>query len=102
VGPDVAPLELIQGELESGPEKGPDDEAQEAYGRADHCHPERARGRDEDSRPVPQARDQRGERLHHATKITDASKFEEYFCVKAFSETDNDVNADLLAFVKER
>jgi hypothetical protein len=51
---------------------------------------------------VPQARDQRGERLHHATKITDASKFEEYFCVKAFSETDNDVNADLLAFVKER
>jgi hypothetical protein len=28
---------LIQGELESGLEKGPGDEAQEAHGRADHC-----------------------------------------------------------------
>jgi hypothetical protein len=31
---DVAPLELIHGELEPGLEKGPNDEAQEAYGRA--------------------------------------------------------------------
>jgi hypothetical protein len=25
-----------------------------------------------------------------------------YFCIKAFSETDNEVNANLLAFIKER
>ena len=31
---------MIQDELESGLEKGPDYEAQEAYGRADHCDPE--------------------------------------------------------------
>jgi Transposase len=30
---------LIQDEQESGLEKGPDDEAQEAHGRADHCDP---------------------------------------------------------------
>ena len=30
-----------------------------AHRRADHCHLEGARGRDEDGRPVPQARDQR-------------------------------------------
>jgi hypothetical protein len=51
-------IELIQGELESGLEKGPDDEAQEAHGRADHCDPEGTRGWREDSRSVPQARDQ--------------------------------------------
>ena len=39
--------------------KGPDDEAKEAYGRADHCDPEGVRGRDEDGRFVPQIRDQR-------------------------------------------
>ena len=40
---------MIQGELESGPGKGPDDAAEAAYGRAGHCDPEGARGRDEDS-----------------------------------------------------
>jgi hypothetical protein len=62
------PLELIQGELESGLEEGPDDEAQEAYGRANHCHPERAQGRYEDRRPVSQARDQRCELLQLESK----------------------------------
>jgi hypothetical protein len=42
---------LIQGELEAGLEKGPDDEAQAAHRRADYCHPEGARGRHEDGRP---------------------------------------------------
>src|SRR4030081_924497 len=53
----------MQGELVSGLEKGPDNEAQEAHGRADHCDPEGTRGWREDSRSVPQARDQRGELL---------------------------------------
>lgn len=60
---------MIRGELESGLGKGPGDEAQEAYGRADHSAPEGARGRREDGRPVPQARDQRGELLHWKAKF---------------------------------
>jgi hypothetical protein len=52
---------LIQDELESGLAMGADDEAKETCGRADHCDPEGARGRDEDGRGVPQAWDQRGE-----------------------------------------
>ena len=36
--------------------KGPDDEAQKAYGRADHRDLEGARGRSEDGRRVPEAR----------------------------------------------
>jgi hypothetical protein len=42
---DVAPLELIRGELESGLEEGPDDKSQRASARADHCHSQSARGR---------------------------------------------------------
>ena len=45
---------MIQDEQEFGLEKGPDDEAQEAHGRADHCDPEGTRGWREDSRSVPQ------------------------------------------------
>jgi hypothetical protein len=33
---EASALELIQGELESGPWKRTGDEAEEAYGRADH------------------------------------------------------------------
>ena|SRR5215204_3449176 len=51
--------------MESGLERGPDDETQEAHGRADHCDPEGARGRGEDGRSVPQARDQRGELFYN-------------------------------------
>jgi len=35
---------LIQSELESGPEKGPDDETQETYGRTDHILKEHEAG----------------------------------------------------------
>ena len=41
--------------------KGPDDEAQKAYGRADYRDFERARGRGEDGRRVPEARGERSD-----------------------------------------
>jgi len=40
-----------------------------AHRRADHCHLEGARGRDEDGRPVPQARDQRGKLLQLESQV---------------------------------
>src|SRR6266545_4628791 len=49
--------------------EGPDDEAQEAYRRTDHCHPEGARSRDENGRSVPQARDQRGKLLQLESQV---------------------------------
>jgi len=49
--------------LESGLKEGPDDEAIEVHGRADHCGAARAGGRAFDRRGVPQARDQHGDVL---------------------------------------
>jgi hypothetical protein len=55
------PRYFLQVKLESGPKEGPDDEAIEVYGRADHCVAARAGGRAFDRRGVPQARDQHGD-----------------------------------------
>jgi hypothetical protein len=44
--------------LESGLKEGPDDEAIEVHGRADHCGSAGAGGRTFDRRGLPQARDQ--------------------------------------------
>jgi hypothetical protein len=44
--------------LESGPKEGPDDEAIEVYGRADHCGAARAGSGDVYGGCLPQARDQ--------------------------------------------
>src|SRR5437762_11744140 len=56
--------------------KGPDDEAQEAHGRTDHCDPEGARGGDEDGRSVPQTRDQRDQLLQLESQVSPAAKRE--------------------------
>jgi Transposase len=47
--------------LESGPKEGPDDEAIEVYGRADHCGATGAGGGAFDRRGLPQARDRHGD-----------------------------------------
>src|SRR6185437_9112416 len=57
------PRYFLQMKLESGLKEGPDDEAIEVHGRADHCGAARAGGRAFDRRGVPQARDQHGDVL---------------------------------------
>jgi len=57
------PRYFLQGKLESGLKEGPDDEAIEVHGRADHCGATRAGGRGFDRGGVPQARDQHGDVL---------------------------------------